>query len=110
MKGLISSLVVAGALIVPAVSFAQTGNNDPITRDSVRAQVVQAEQQGVLHQSKTHYPQYDTPAHAMASGVASTGNVASNVDYGPATYGSTQSGQPATLPHYAVSHSIYSGH
>jgi hypothetical protein len=101
MKSIISTIAVAVALIVPTVSFAQT-TGDGITRAQVHAQVVQAEQQGVLHQSKVHYPQ-DNAQAASKSGAA-------NIDYGPATFGTSQSGQPAALTHYAVPHSIYSGH
>ncbi|TAL96603.1 MAG: DUF4148 domain-containing protein [Paraburkholderia sp.] len=106
MKALISSLVVAGALIVPAVSFAQDSYNYPVTRDTVRAQIAQAEQSGELHQSKAHYPQYNRSAYAVASNAAPAGNV----DYGPATHGSTQSGQPAGASHSIVGRPLYSAH
>ena len=106
MKALISSLVVAGALMVPVVSFAQDGGNYPVTRDTVRAQLVQAEQSGELHQSKVHYPRFDRSAHAVASNVAPAGNV----DYGPATNGSEQWGQPASVSHDVAGHSLYSRH
>jgi hypothetical protein len=101
MKSLISSIAVAVALIVPAVSFAQA-SGDGITRAQVRAQVVQAEQQGVLHQPKAHYPQ----DNSQAGGKAGT----ADIDYGPATFGTSQSSQPSALTRYAVPHTIYSGH
>jgi hypothetical protein len=112
MKTFISSLAVAAALIAPAISFAQAGSNDPITRAQVRSEIVQAEQQGVLHQSKVHYPDYNRQDIVRAE--ANTNmkpNVNANAnptagagEYGSAMSGSSQSGQPATLQRSFYSH------
>lgn len=44
MKSLLQAVVVAAALVAPAISFAQT--NGPLTRAQVRAELVQLEQTG----------------------------------------------------------------
>ena len=55
MKRLICTLLTA-ALIVPALSFAQTSNG-PVTRAEVRAELVQLERAGYQPASKQiHYP------------------------------------------------------
>ena len=79
---LIISLIVA-ALTAPMVAHAKIDSNG-LTRDEVRAQVVQAGKDGTLHQSKIHYPDYNTTVPAVAQ--------QSDRDYGttPMTY--SQSG------------------
>jgi parvulin-like peptidyl-prolyl isomerase len=54
MKSLLSAVVVASALIVPTVSFAQS--NAPVTRAQVRAELVAAQQNGTLDQNDVAYP------------------------------------------------------
>ncbi|TDN61787.1 DUF4148 domain-containing protein [Paraburkholderia sp. BL10I2N1] len=114
MKNFISSLAVAAALIAPAISFAQAGSNDPITRAQVKSEIVQAEQQGVLHQSRVHYPDYNSQdsMHADASAHMNTNAnanaTAGGAEYGSAMVGSSQSGQPASLPHNVMPNSFYS--
>jgi hypothetical protein len=51
MKSLISAVVVASALIVPAISFAQQANV-PLTRAQVRAEIVTAQKAGLLYQNE----------------------------------------------------------
>ena len=63
------SLIVA-ALAMPMISYAKADSNG-LTRDQVKAQVVQAEKDGTLHQSKVHYPQYDQNASATGRQSAS---------------------------------------
>jgi hypothetical protein len=53
MKSLVLSLLAASALTLPLASFAQTAN-DPVTRAQVRADLINAEQQGTVPPSKTH--------------------------------------------------------
>jgi hypothetical protein len=112
MKTFISSLAVAAVLIAPAISFAQAGSNDPITRAQVKSEIVQAEQQGVLHQSKVHYPDYNRQdsmhADAGANMNTNANATAGGGDYGSAMVGSSQSGQPATSPHSVMPNSLYS--
>ncbi|PRX33069.1 uncharacterized protein DUF4148 [Paraburkholderia sp. BL18I3N2] len=79
------SLIIA-ALAMPMISYAKVDSNG-LTRDEVKAQVVQAEKDGTLHQSKVHYPEYDQNASAVAKQSAS--------DYGTMPSNFTQSGSPA---------------
>jgi hypothetical protein len=81
MKVLLSVIVVS-ALAIPAVSFAQQTNN-PSTRAEVRSQLVTAEQQGLLHQSKTQYPKAAPSISAHAATADTSG-------YGPNIAGSSQ--------------------
>jgi len=56
MNKLVSAVVVAAAVAVPAISFAQT--NQPLTRAQVRAELVELEQAGYSPaQSEVNYPQ-----------------------------------------------------
>jgi len=88
MKSLLTTFVVAVSLIVPTASFAQNSNG-PMTRAQVKAQVVEAEQQGTLHQSKVHYP----PAAPWTTHAQS----APDASYGATTYGSSQSSASVPL-------------
>jgi len=88
MKSLLTNFLIATTLIVPAASFAQNSNG-PITRAQVKAQVVEAEQQGTLHQSKVHYP----PAAPWTAHAQS----APDPSYGATTYGSSQSSASVPL-------------
>jgi len=89
VKSLITTFLVAATLIVPAAaSFAQSSNG-PITRAQVKAQVVEAEQQGTLHQSKVHYP----PAAPWTTHTQS----APDASYGATMYGSSQSSASVPL-------------
>ena len=63
-KSLAISLIV-GVLTVPMIAHAKVDSNS-MTRDEVAAQVVQAEKDGTLHQSKVHYPDYNTTASAVS--------------------------------------------
>ena len=47
IKSLIPAVALASALVAPAVSFAQS--NGPVTRAQVRAELVQLEKAGSLH-------------------------------------------------------------
>jgi hypothetical protein len=78
--------MLVAALAVPVLSYAQS-NNDPTTRADVNAQIVQAEQNGTLHQPKNDYPDY--PA---SQGSASS---RSNEGYGSMPLNFSQSGGPS---------------
>ena len=77
MKSLVSAVVIASALIVPAVSFAQQSNG--LTREQVRAELVAAQKAGLLNQNDVTYPkttpQGDTAVAAVATGVQDVGGV-----------------------------------
>ena len=94
MKSLVLSLLAASALTLPLASFAQTAN-DPVTRAQVRSDLINAEQQGTVPPSKTHYP-------AGQNTVANATRDANNA-YGPSTYGSSQSSSVIPLgPHESL--------
>ncbi|MFM0758120.1 DUF4148 domain-containing protein [Paraburkholderia strydomiana] len=94
MKSLIAALIVASTAVLPAVSFAQPTHE--LTRAEVRAQLITAEQQGLLHQSKNQYP-----GPAKLSG--STGSSG----YGAPAAGSQQAGASLGQP---LSHSLFAHH
>ncbi|WP_233852311.1 DUF4148 domain-containing protein [Paraburkholderia sp. HD33-4] len=76
MKVLIAHAILATAIAIPAVSWAQ-----PVTRSAVESLVTQAEQNGTLHQSKVHYPDAIKSAQVPASN-----------DYGSGPLVNSQSG------------------
>nr|WP_233837504.1 DUF4148 domain-containing protein [Paraburkholderia sp. ZP32-5] len=89
MKSLLSAVVIASALIVPAVSFAQQANA-PVTRAQVRAELVAAQKAGLLNQNDINYPkampQDSTTVVASAQGAQDIGGVkASSSDAGAPT-------------------------
>ena len=92
MQSLLSAAVVASALIVPAMSFAQQANNGPVTRAEVRAELVAAQKTGLLYQNDTEYPktvpQSDTAVLASTQG---------STDVGGANVGSSASGAPSSV-------------
>ena len=80
MKSLLSAVVVASALIIPAVSFAQS--NAPVTRAQVRAELVAAQQNGTLDQNDVAYP----------AAKAQFGATSESSEVGGVTAGTSQSG------------------
>ncbi|MEM5340636.1 DUF4148 domain-containing protein [Paraburkholderia azotifigens] len=78
------SMIVA-ALAMPMISYAKADSNG-LTRDEVKAQIVQAGKDGTLHQSKVHYPEYDQNASAAGRQSAS--------GYGTMPLNFSQSGSP----------------
>ncbi|MFT4067462.1 DUF4148 domain-containing protein [Paraburkholderia sp.] len=91
MKSLLSAVVVASTLIVPAVSFAQQANA-PVTRAQVRSELVAAQKAGLLDQNDTQYPktvpQGSTTVVASAQGSQDVGGVKA---------GSSDAGAPASV-------------
>jgi hypothetical protein len=101
MKSLLSAVVVASALIVPAASFAQ--QNAPGTRAKVRAELVAAQKAGLVHQNDTTYPKavpQDSTA-VVASARASQ-------DVGGAKASSSDAGAPMSMQQRLLS--TYRGH
>jgi hypothetical protein len=81
MKSLIQTIVVAAALVAPAVSFAQS--NAPSTRAEARAQLVQLEKAGYTPGGgeDVHYPDDIQAAEARVAaqnGATGLGGVASD--------------------------------
>ncbi|MFM0345140.1 DUF4148 domain-containing protein [Paraburkholderia sp. RL17-347-BIC-D] len=87
----IQSLIVAAAVALPALSFAQS--NQPLTRAEVRAELAQLEKADYNPASdETQYPRNIQAAEARVS--AQNGLSASS--YGPATAGTSASGSRAS--------------
>ena len=91
MKSLLSAVVIASALIVPAVSFAQQANA-PITRAQVRAELIAAQQAGLLNQNDTNYPK----AVPQGSTIV-TASTDGSQDVGGAKASSSDAGSPVTV-------------
>ncbi|MFM0197827.1 DUF4148 domain-containing protein [Paraburkholderia strydomiana] len=96
MKSLIVALVAASTAIIPSVSFAQRTRE--LTGAEVRAQLVAAEQQGQIPQSKTRYPD---PMNMHGTTDNTSG-------YGAPAAGSQQAGAP--LGQQLRRSSIYAHH
>ncbi|APA88656.1 DUF4148 domain-containing protein [Paraburkholderia sprentiae WSM5005] len=106
MKTLIYAALVANALAVPAVSFAQD-STAPLTRAEVRADLVQMEQAGYRPSLKDpHYPTDVQAAEARIHAQDATTSSSMAVG-GVSMNGSSQSGAPSAS---AGTHSIYFGH
>ncbi|KAA1013658.1 DUF4148 domain-containing protein [Paraburkholderia panacisoli] len=90
MKSLIKAVVVVASLAASATVFAQS--NSPITREQVRAELVQLAQAGyhVGDGDQAHYPE---AIQAVQARIAAQNNGASA--YGGSVAGSSQSGRPA---------------
>jgi hypothetical protein len=90
MTSLIKAVVVVASLAASATVFAQS--NTRITREQVRAELVQLQQAGyhVGDGDQAHYPEAIQAAEAR---IAAQNNNASA--YGGSVAGSTQSGRPA---------------
>jgi hypothetical protein len=106
MKSLIQSVAIAVALVVPAVSFAQS--NGPVTRAQVRAELVQLESVGyhVGDGDHTNYPQEIQAAEAKVAAK----EVAENGAYGGVANGSSDAGQPREARVSSYSAPIYDHH
>jgi len=98
MKTLISAIVIAASVSIPVVSFAQQ-TNGPLTRADVRAQLITAEQEGLIHQSNSQYPKTAPASEKAATAFDISG-------YGSAAGGSSQT----TVNPMSAKHLLYSHH
>ena len=107
MKKLVPAVIVAAALAIPAVSFAQSSQQG-LTRAQVRAELVQLEQAGYNPSGdRVNYPQNLQTAQArVTQEQLASGNTSG---YGAPAVGTSQSGAPA-VQHVAPSQSVYFGH
>jgi hypothetical protein len=86
----IKLLAAALVLATPLVSFAQS--NGPVTRESVRAELVQLEQAGYNPSGdQTQYPENIQAAEAR---LHAQDTAKASPSYGPAPDGTSQSGSP----------------
>lgn len=108
MNKLISAVVVAAAVAIPAISFAQSAQ--PLTRAEVRAQLVELEKAGYSPAADdVNYPQdlqaaqQRVDAERLAQGNTS--------GYGAPAAGTAAAGGPVAHPAGVTSHdSVYYGH
>ncbi|NLP59927.1 DUF4148 domain-containing protein, partial [Paraburkholderia sacchari] len=87
MKSLIKAAVFAAIVAVPALSFAQAQQQQPVTRAEVRAELAQLRAAGYDPSDWMHYPQNIQAAEARVAAEKA------NTAYGPSTTGTSQSGQ-----------------
>ncbi|WP_321840974.1 DUF4148 domain-containing protein [Paraburkholderia bannensis] len=94
MKTLIAAALAATVLAAPALSFAQTNNQQPLTRAQVRAELVQLEKAG--YRPGLSSPYYPEDLQAAQARVAQQNATAEATAYGASTTGSTQAGSRST--------------
>ena len=90
MKSLIQAVVVAAALAAPVAVFAQS--NAPLTREQVRAELIQLEKAG-YHPGDGDNTTYPADIQAAEAKVAAQNAAASG--YGGVVSGSSEAGRPA---------------
>lgn len=88
MKSLVQAVVIAAALVVPAISFAQA--QTPLSRAQVRAELAQLEQTGWRPASGAD-PRYPDDIQAAEAKVAAQSNA---TGVGGVVSGSSESGRP----------------
>jgi hypothetical protein len=110
LRSLIPAVVLASAVAVPAVSFAQQSNG-PVTRAQVRAELVQVEKAGWRPaMGMGNSPDYPAGIQAAEAKVAAQNEVTAS--YGGAAGGMSASGAPTAARSEATGNtkSIYFGH
>jgi hypothetical protein len=110
MKSLIKAVVLAAVLAVPAVSFAQSQDeNGAVTRAQVRAELSQLEAVGYHPQANDHtYPDQIQAAEARVHAL----NGADTSGYGSAAGGSSQGGgaTDTSVSSYSAPVRVYNSH
>ncbi|WP_322107120.1 DUF4148 domain-containing protein [Paraburkholderia sp. J41] len=87
MKSLLKAAALAAIIAVPAVSFAQAQNQQPLTRAQVRGELAQLRAAGYDPSDWMHYPDNIQAAEARVQAEKA------NTAYGPSTSGTSQSGE-----------------
>jgi len=99
---LVQSLMVAAALALPALSFAQS--NAPLSRADVRAQLIELQKAGYkVGTDDLHYPQNLEAAEARLNNQSN----ASASSYGSSSAGTSASGSRAAAADAFGPNSIY---
>lgn len=93
MRSLAKTVAVLFVLAVPVAAFAQS-TQSPITRAQVRAELVQAEKDGYSPLAWADYPYGEIQA-AEFRAASHNAKAADASGYGPATNGTSQSGDIA---------------
>ncbi|WJF92147.1 DUF4148 domain-containing protein [Paraburkholderia bonniea] len=109
MKALLHAVVVATVLATPLAALAQT--NQPLTREQVRAELVQLQKAGYNPAGSHDNTTYPAQLQAASQRIQSSGQMQANADtsgYGAPVSGTSQSGMATTT--VAPEHGIYFGH
>ncbi|WP_233866789.1 DUF4148 domain-containing protein [Paraburkholderia adhaesiva] len=107
MKKLIPAVVVAAALAIPAISFAQSSQQG-LTRAQVRAELVELEQAGYKPGGgDENYPQNLQAAQARVNAQKLAAGETSG--YGAPAAGTAQAGGAVQPQHLAPHQSVYFG-
>lgn len=93
MKRLNRALIVASLVIAPFAAHA--ADIAPLTRAQVRAELIQAEQNGTYPTSKVHYPDAQPDAATVYVANRAAAKAAANSAYGGSVAGSSATGAPA---------------
>jgi hypothetical protein len=107
MNKFLPAVVVAAALAIPAISFAQSSQQG-LTRAQVRAELVELEHAGYNPSGDhTNYPEelHAAQARVQAQRLAAAGTSG----YGAPAVGATQAGGAVQPQHLAPSQSVYFG-
>ncbi|WP_118183698.1 DUF4148 domain-containing protein [Paraburkholderia phosphatilytica] len=98
MKSLMSAVAVAVLLAAPVASFAQSNNQQPVTRAQVRAELVQLEKAGYDPVAdKYDYPVQLQAAEARVAAQNGAAQAqAETTGYGPAVAGTSHAGGPVS--------------
>jgi Domain of unknown function (DUF4148) len=106
MKSLIQAVVVAAALAIPAVSFAQS-SQQPLTRAEVKAQLIQIEKAGYNPGTANDY---DYPANIQAAEARVAAQNGGASSYGGVANGLSDSGTPVQSSFGDNVQTLYHGH
>lgn len=108
IKSFVPALVIASAVVAPTFAFAQ--NNGPVTREQVRAELVQLQKAGYNPaEDRVTYPENLQAAQARVNAEQGVSTTA----YGASTAGTAQSGA-RSVSRSAITmsdrNSVYFGH
>ncbi|AJX36079.1 DUF4148 domain-containing protein [Burkholderia oklahomensis] len=112
MKSFVYAAVAASILAAPLVSFAQADQQQPLTREQVKSELVQLEQNGYKPESgETQYPTNVQAASQRMQPAQQTLTHADTSGYGVQPTGASESGGRASMSPTSPSfgHSVYFG-
>jgi Domain of unknown function (DUF4148) len=98
MKAIVKTTAIAIALVVPGLSFAQTSDS-PLTRDQVRAQLIELEHAGYnpAHGNRGTYPAEIQAAEARVAAQRNGMNDASATGVGGTATGTAETGRTLSV-------------
>jgi Domain of unknown function (DUF4148) len=108
IKSFMPAMLVASALAIPTLAFAQDSQGQGLTRAEVRAELIQVERAGYNPSADDVY--YPANIQAAEARVAAA-NGGNGTSYGPSTEGTSASGLHAYgSPDIVSTRSLYSRH